>query len=228
MPTKFKLIFESDEPDIDLPRFWKSLPRTLEITEEQDGIYVTVPSNENEDKKRQYLINRELDRHFFLTCVKIKAAMVKRRVTASFTSRYRIHGRLDPDIEPQSWNYDLSVQLRLWALVDEAEDLIVKVILFYLPFGQLGRLTAARRAAPYSWAQKGKTVTDIDMEVGRATETDVEGLLELRRLLPGREGNLFIRRDNTTSLAAHEKMGKHGVASFEFSKAEHAVFSYSG
>ncbi len=51
---------------------------------------------------------------------------------------------------------------------------------------------------------------------------------ELRRLLPGREGILFIRRDNTTSLAAHEKMGMHEVASFEFGEADHAVFSYYG
>jgi L-amino acid N-acyltransferase YncA len=51
---------------------------------------------------------------------------------------------------------------------------------------------------------------------------------ELRRLLPEREGILFIRRDNTASLAAHHKMGMREVASFEFSEADHAVFSYLG
>jgi predicted GNAT superfamily acetyltransferase len=51
---------------------------------------------------------------------------------------------------------------------------------------------------------------------------------ELRRLLPGREGILFIRRDNTASLAAHEKMGMREVASFEFNGTEYAVFSYVG
>lgn len=51
---------------------------------------------------------------------------------------------------------------------------------------------------------------------------------QLRRLLPGREGILFIRRDNTASFAAHEKMGMREVASFEFNGAEYAVFSYVG
>lgn len=51
---------------------------------------------------------------------------------------------------------------------------------------------------------------------------------ELRRLQPGREGILFIRRDNTASLRAHEKMGMREVARFVFSGAEHAVFSYIG
>jgi predicted GNAT superfamily acetyltransferase len=51
---------------------------------------------------------------------------------------------------------------------------------------------------------------------------------ELRRLQPDREGILFIRRDNTASLRAHEKMGMHEVASFEFRGVDHAVFSYFG
>jgi predicted GNAT superfamily acetyltransferase len=51
---------------------------------------------------------------------------------------------------------------------------------------------------------------------------------ELRRLLPGREGILFIRRDNTASFAAHEKMGMREVASLEFNGADYAVFSYFG
>jgi L-amino acid N-acyltransferase YncA len=51
---------------------------------------------------------------------------------------------------------------------------------------------------------------------------------ELRRLQPGREGILFIRRDNADSLRAHEKMGMHEVASFRFRGVEHAVLSYFG
>ena len=51
---------------------------------------------------------------------------------------------------------------------------------------------------------------------------------ELRCLQPGREGILFIRRDNTASLRAHEKMGMREVASFDFRGVDHAVFSYFG
>lgn len=51
---------------------------------------------------------------------------------------------------------------------------------------------------------------------------------ELRRLVPGREGILFIRRDNQASLRAHEKMGMCEVAGFVFDGNELAVFSYIG
>lgn len=51
---------------------------------------------------------------------------------------------------------------------------------------------------------------------------------ELRRLVPGREGILFIRRDNPASLRAHEKMGMREVAGFMFGGSELAVLSYIG
>jgi L-amino acid N-acyltransferase YncA len=50
----------------------------------------------------------------------------------------------------------------------------------------------------------------------------------LRRQLPGREGILFIRRDNATSLRAHAKMGMVEVAAFEHAGTAHAVLSYIG
>ena len=51
---------------------------------------------------------------------------------------------------------------------------------------------------------------------------------ELRRLAPAREGFLFIRRDNSASLRAHEKMGMHEVTSFTFGGNEFAVCNYFG
>lgn len=51
---------------------------------------------------------------------------------------------------------------------------------------------------------------------------------ELRRLEPGREGILFIRKDNEPSLRAHLKMGMTQVASFPFNGFDYAVFSYVG
>jgi predicted GNAT superfamily acetyltransferase len=50
----------------------------------------------------------------------------------------------------------------------------------------------------------------------------------LRRLLPGREGVLFIRRDNEASIKSHRKMGMREVASFSFGGIEHLVLSYVG
>lgn len=52
--------------------------------------------------------------------------------------------------------------------------------------------------------------------------------VELRRLEPGREGILFIRRDNVASLRAHARMGMREVAGFQFNGFDFAVFSYVG
>lgn len=51
---------------------------------------------------------------------------------------------------------------------------------------------------------------------------------ELRRLLPGREGVLFIRRDNEASIRSHRKMGMREVSSFSYGGIEHIVLSYVG
>lgn len=51
---------------------------------------------------------------------------------------------------------------------------------------------------------------------------------ELRRLELGREGILFIRRDNPASLRAHTRMGMREVAGFGFGGIDYAVLSYVG
>jgi L-amino acid N-acyltransferase YncA len=50
----------------------------------------------------------------------------------------------------------------------------------------------------------------------------------LRARLKGREGVAFIRRDNTTSLLAHQKMGMNEVGKFTHDGAEFVVVAYRG
>ena len=50
----------------------------------------------------------------------------------------------------------------------------------------------------------------------------------LRARLPGREGVLFIRRDNEASLRAHTKMGMSEVAEFKHNDRDFTVLSYIG
>jgi L-amino acid N-acyltransferase YncA len=50
----------------------------------------------------------------------------------------------------------------------------------------------------------------------------------LRARLPGREGILFIRRDNAASLRAHVRMGMEEVAEFTHDGSAFAVLSYLG
>lgn len=128
---KLKLIFESREPDLDKDAFQRSLPANFKLKEENDGIYIYVESDVITDEQLEYLVNPELDRHFFLTCVKIKAEIVKSRVIAELVSKYRIHGSLPANIRPQLWNNKLPIQLRLWALAVDSNNMLAKVILLF-------------------------------------------------------------------------------------------------
>jgi predicted GNAT superfamily acetyltransferase len=60
----------------------------------------------------------------------------------------------------------------------------------------------------------------------RGSGAAVAMVAALKRLLPGREGILFIRRDNAASLRAHAKLGMREVAGFAHDGADFAVFAY--
>lgn len=49
---------------------------------------------------------------------------------------------------------------------------------------------------------------------------------ELLEQEPNREGILFIRNDNDSSLRAHEKMGMQKVSSFNFNNTDFEVYNY--
>ncbi len=130
MATEFKLLFEG-KPDLEIDKFQRSLPPDFRVAKRDDGIYVTIEYALTEDERCQYLIDRELDRHFFLTCVRIRAEMVRTRVTYSLTVSYRIHGLLPDDIRPQNWNYELPIQLRLWSIAADSTEVRTKLILLF-------------------------------------------------------------------------------------------------
>jgi hypothetical protein len=130
MGTKFKLIFEG-KPDLELDKFQRSLPSIFRVEGENDGIYVTVESSLTEDKLCQDQIDRELDRHFFLTCVKIKAEMVRKTVSNELHLKVTIHGYLPKNIHPQKWNDKLPLQLRLWSIAMDSTQIVLKLILLF-------------------------------------------------------------------------------------------------
>tara|TARA_R110002167_G_C12472299_1_gene633766 strand:- start:110 stop:778 length:669 start_codon:yes stop_codon:yes gene_type:complete len=131
MHTKFILSFDTTVPDLDLVQFNKSLPSKMKAIEKTDGIYIQVESGCQEDERCQYLVDRELDRHRYLTAVNIKAAMVKRTVTKSLVLRWRVHAKLPDNIQPQVWDSNLATQFRLWNLASDTDDNMLKVILYF-------------------------------------------------------------------------------------------------
>lgn len=130
MPTEFKLLFEGD-PDLKMNIFQRSLPPDFLVESRDDGIYVTVKSTSSEDERCQYLVDREFDRHYFLTNVRIRAEMVRSRVTVTFPFRWTIQGALPENIQPQKWNYELPLKLRLWSIVSTTDDVRMKLLLLF-------------------------------------------------------------------------------------------------
>lgn len=132
MLTLFVLIADGDAPlDLDLSLFQQSLPKNIRVESRADGTYVSVDSKDPEDSTAQYCIDRELDRVYFLTCVRVRAVMCRKRVTASQSIRYSIHGTLPVTIAPQVWSYNLGLQLRLWAIASELDDPLAKLLLLF-------------------------------------------------------------------------------------------------
>lgn len=130
--TSFKLLFETEEPDIDIEIFQQSLPKIIRTYKKNNDIYVEVDTEKEEDENAKYLVERELDRVFFLTFVKIKAEMIKKKLRGGLTMPFRIHGDLPPDIEPQKWSYELPIMLKLWSMaIDLRNEFILQILYYY-------------------------------------------------------------------------------------------------
>jgi len=129
--TKFKLIFENASHNFDIELFIQSLPPNFEIEKKGDVFFILIPSDNPEDKKCQFLIDRELDLHFFLTSVRIKASMITRLKSVEISTSYRIYGKLPENIAPQNWTYKLPLQLRLWAIASDSNVSLLKIILYF-------------------------------------------------------------------------------------------------
>jgi L-amino acid N-acyltransferase YncA len=65
-------------------------------------------------------------------------------------------------------------------------------------------------------------------ETGRGRGVAGAMFAALRARLPGREGVLFIRRDNAASLRSHTKMGMSEVVEFKHNDKDFAALSYVG
>lgn len=129
MPTKFHLSF--DDTSFDEVRLQEILPGDMKVDKTPEGIYIDVQSSSDEDIEAQSRIDRELDRIYFLTCNRMQAEMCRRSVTVSLLWRCRIIGAIPDGTKPIHWTDKLALQLRLWQIASEADDPLIKVLLYF-------------------------------------------------------------------------------------------------
>lgn len=101
MPTRYRLVPESQALDVYLEWFQGALPPSIVLKEESGDLYATVESTGSEDSSMQLLIDCELDRLFFMTCVRLRAEMCRRTATASLKGSWRVLGSLSAGFAPR-------------------------------------------------------------------------------------------------------------------------------
>ena len=131
MPTVYRLVAEGREIDLEHDQLKAAFPQNIALDSRGDGLYAIVESAVPEDSETQALIDRELDRVFFLTCIRLHAEMCRTTVTRDLKVGYRVHSRIPRGTCPQDWTNRLSLQLRLWTIAAGSTDPYVKVLLFF-------------------------------------------------------------------------------------------------
>lgn len=131
MFTLFKLIPKSKKLDLDIDAANRSLHPSMRLEKRTDGAYAIVETLKEEDEGALQLVQRELDRIFFLTCARVKAEMCRRRVQVDLVLSYDIHGALPTGLQPQEWNPTIELQLRLWSVAVDIVDPPTKLLIFF-------------------------------------------------------------------------------------------------
>lgn len=129
--TTFRLLHRGGSLDVDLPAFQSMLPSSMTVVHREDACYIEVQTAKEEDPSAQFHVDRELDRLFFLTCVRVEAEMCRRTGSAEFVVAWSVHGPIPSGTKRQHWSYALGVQLRLWSLACAATDPFAKIVLLY-------------------------------------------------------------------------------------------------
>lgn len=131
MTTDFLLQPESACAALDIAAFQQTLPKFIRLNWVENALIASVESSNDEDPSCQYLIDRELDRLCFFTSVALRAKMQSSIKYTSTTVAFRVYGKLPNGLSPQKWTYELALQLRLWSLATDEQDLVLKFLLLF-------------------------------------------------------------------------------------------------
>lgn len=135
MNAKFLLSFELDDgseffPPV-LEKFKKLLPDHFKVTTENNNVYLEIIDVKYNDLSYEQKIERELDRWFFLTTTKVAAEIIGQRIEKEFCFKIGAEQSFPNDIGKQEWDAILALQLRLWLMADECNELNFKILLLY-------------------------------------------------------------------------------------------------
>ncbi len=131
MPTVYHIVLEGRGIDLEYDRFRAALPPTIDLKLQPDGLYATVESAGSDDSDTQQLIDRELDRIFFLTNVRLRAVACPTTGTVELKLVVRVLGGIPHGTCPQQWTDHLALQLRLWAMAVDSTDPCLSILLFF-------------------------------------------------------------------------------------------------
>ena len=131
MRTTYRIQTTQQKAEIEIDRFQRALPAGFLVERRMDGLFISLETSSEEDEKSQHLVDRELDRLFFLTGCRFRSEMCRRSIYCDLKASYCIFASLPSTIKPALWTPDLSLQLHLWAIASEAPDPIIKIFLLF-------------------------------------------------------------------------------------------------
>lgn len=185
MQTLFKLVPEGQNPlKVDITSANPTLPAGMHMERRNDGLYMVVDTPVEEDEDAQLLVQRELDRLFFLSGLRMQPAMIRRIVAASFGQTYLIHQNLPEHLGTQDWNPKLALQLRLWRVGMDTVDRPTRLLIFFqiieLQYPDSKNATAypSYRVVPLHPRTEAKLLRNIVAHAGQATSADTRWYLE--------------------------------------------------
>lgn len=129
--TKFKLDFGEKVESFQIDKFQQSLPTDFTVYEDNGEVFISVETAQEEDKTATGLVERELNRYFFLTGEKIKSKIQTRGSRLSNRANLLYYNDLPDDITAQNWSSELAIQLKLWSIIDDLYNDRVKILFYF-------------------------------------------------------------------------------------------------
>ena len=129
MPTLFRVLGRI--LDLDQARFQEVLPNSMRLEARQYAMYLHVATAKEEDAAAQYQVDRELDRIFFLTCIRLNAEMCRKIATGYSRVSWSVQGAMPQSTGRQVWSYNLALQLHLWSIACDTDDELIKILLYF-------------------------------------------------------------------------------------------------